>query len=209
MADFYLIWAMSDEPPRTDKHWWEEFLRVHGFSCGHYDFNYFPDEVVIEEYGQDLPLNFTSKPLLQYVREDLLDALSPEIEEAFTLGELVHVVDGEIANGRTLWSTRRVQIRAGKKSTCSRCEVCGQVVYDARGRWYALISDLVGSPIFLGSDGGIIVNEELHGRLKGRRWKKVDISKLTVLDKPRDGFPVNLETITPEQERKWTPPRML
>ena len=164
---------------------------------------------MIREYGQDLPLNFVGQPLLQYAREDLLEALSPEIEEAFTLGKLVHAVDGEIANVKTLWGTPRVRIRAGKKSDCCRCDVCGQVIYRQRGQWYALASDLVGSPLFLGSDGGIIVNAELHGRLKGRRWKKVDISKLTVLDKPRDGFPINLETIPPEQERKWIPPRML
>jgi hypothetical protein len=197
---------MTDDPSPPDERWKDEFLREHGFPCGHYDFQFFPDPVVVAQVGKDVPYGFVDRILVDYLREDLLEILSPEIANHLTFGRVMHTSHGELTSLTTIWSPRRVRIRAGKKSDCWQCEECGQVIYNPRGYWYVLASDLTDAPLFF-AKGGIIVNEELYQRLKGCHWKKVDIRKLTVLDKPRDGFPADLSTITPEQERKWTPPR--
>ena len=202
MSNWYHVWPMTDEPSIEDSQWYEQFRRAHGYSCGHDDFDYNPDPIVIGQLGEDVALNFPARVAGCYARSDLLDVLSPEAEEYLSFGSIVHRAKGPLDDLKTLWSPSRVTIRGGRRSYCWICDVCGQLVYNPMGRWYVLSSELGDLPLYLDRSAAIIVNENLYQRLKRRRWKKVDIRKLTVLDKPRDGFPVDLRATPPELQRR-------
>ncbi len=47
-------------------------------------------------------------------------------------------------------------------------------------------------PLFATDSADLVINEDLRARLEGRRLKRLAVSKIPVVDKPRDGWPVDL-----------------
>jgi hypothetical protein len=80
------------------------------------------------------------------------------------------------------------------------------VCYDPRGNWYILEQSIPTVPIFGTHYGGIVTTPEVAERLKRHRWKKLSIRPLRVLATPRDGLPVDLLSISKEQERRLPVP---
>jgi hypothetical protein len=100
-----------------------------------------------------------------------------------------------------------VRLRGGKKSYCTRCPECRQIVYTPMGTRYVLRQDLPDSPTFGTHYGGIIVGAAVASRLMDRKWPRVSIKPLPIKDKPADGFPADLSQIRPDQERALVLPK--
>ena len=198
MGPYYLLWPMADDSSRADRAWLDDFAHVNGNPCGHFNFKARPHEIVIENLGEDVPYNFVDRPPVGYIRSDLLEALSPDIQSLLTFGTLFDRNIGYIHNVKTITGGPEVYLRGGAQAQCWRCEVCNQLVYNPISQWHVLSSDLPDSPIFITTSGGIVVTEEIRRRLLGRRWKQLSIGKLPVRNKPLDGFPVNVNEVMPD-----------
>jgi hypothetical protein len=194
--NYYFLWPTANEGVRVSKEWKAELDLTNRFACGHRRRWYQPNPVVIENVGSDVPLSYTDQTVQNVIRDDLRDALSPPLGDVCDFGALVDVVNGYIRDRWTLlWKMTPVIIR-GKTSFHWFCPVCRQMYYSARSGRHVLRSDLGNAAIVLSDGLGLIVREDIHDRvLKGRHWPELSISRLLVLDKPRDGFPADLSTL--------------
>jgi hypothetical protein len=201
--NWYLLVTLTDDEANTSREWDREFRRQYSFPCGHYDFSAWIDPIPVEDKGEKVPLNFVRRPMVYFMRQELIDVLSPELEQHLTLGRLTDSSGHVIDDVRTLYSKNLVQLRGGPKSWSWICPACHQLIYSVH--WdekpYLLASELPIGPIAMGEGPEIIVNDELRERLAGRKWKKLRIVALPVRDAPIDGFPLDLWQLTPEQER--------
>jgi hypothetical protein len=172
------------------------------FRCGHYDPDAYADPVIIERLGEDVAYNFTNRGPYEYLRDDFLAALEPHAHRELILGGLTDPDGTPLRGLHTVRSNATVWMRGDRKSYCYRCKSCKQLIYDPLNTWYILAAQIPDRHIFMSHYGGLIVREDLYKRFKGKRWKKVKIVALKVRDEPLDGFPVHLEDLTPQMERK-------
>lgn len=144
--------------------------------------------------GEDVPLTACEVALVGIIRNDLTDALGESLAKHVQLGRVFDNNHNLMDKYRSLGSETRFRLRGGLKSTHCRCPVCDQFLYYPMGEWYFLKSDLTGQPIYYGSGlmMGFIVNEEIYQRLRHRKWPRLYIRRLPILDSPRDGLPHEL-----------------
>jgi hypothetical protein len=66
--------------------------------------------------------------------------------------------------------------------------VCGRHIYHATGRSYLYPAPRADALIHGSNLGGLVVTPEIAERVRAKRWRKVAIEELPVLDPPPDGF---------------------
>ena len=203
--EYYMLYPRTDYPATVCPVWLEEYQRTHCFSCGHLDEEYFSTSVPITHKGQKADLQFTHRLPYSMISQELIDALSPEILSACDFGEVT--MNGKaLTDYRTYRPQHRVWDRGNMTSMCERCPVCRRLAH-----WccdnvhYILRRELPTSPIFGDRNRHLIVSREIRERLRSRIWRQVGMSPTPVKEEPIDGFPLDLDTITPDQER--FPPR--
>lgn len=201
--DFFLIWPMTDSPALPDWGWWELIKSSVEYPCAHPIPRTKIDPVRIVGEGQSASLSFVARVPCSLIHKDLRLALSPEVDAHFAFGAVIHAAKGELDDIQSYWPQHLAWLRGGPQSYCYRCADCGQIVYLPRGNWSLVEANIPRTPLFATHYGaGIVAARHIAERLKERRWKKLSISPLSVLPAPRDGFPVDLNSLTKEQERR-------
>jgi len=141
-----------------------------------------------------------------FFRKDLFSVLEPYLTHEFDFGQIKYQ-DQIVTEGYVLWSKNEpIHLRGGKKSTCHKCKYCGKIIYFTHDRRYALRKDIEGTIIRLAHYGGLVIDEEVYQVLTSHPdWEKLkrktEIKEIKVLEVPKDGFPLDLTTIKPEDER--------
>lgn len=187
---------------RPDPQWYADFCGVHEYLCGHLGNVDFCERIVISDVGELVGLSFIEGVLFQVASLEFLSAMTNDITRYLMLGKVSCASGLELDDYATLWQSGLIRLRGGPSSYCWRCDNCQQVIYNPMGNRYVLRSELTSSPIQL-TEGGLVVHQEVRDRLVKRKWPRVKITKLPVLDHPRDGFPIRLEQISPGKSRRW------
>lgn len=199
--EYYLVWPMSDNPGRADEQWLKKTIKN---KCGHRSpkSGRLDLDIVLAERGDDVPYCFTHRGHFEYVRDDFLSALQPYADKALKYGSVSDTNGSAFEHLRSIATNNIVWMRGGRNSYCWRCPVCRTICYDPLGKWYIIENQIPDVPLFKSHYGGIIVESVVCKRLQKRKWPKVKIERLTIYDHSVDGFPDDLNTITPSQERR-------
>lgn len=135
------------------------------------------------------PLNFLYGCGIGLIHRELLELFPPaEIGRDLHLGR-VHNRFGDVCSEwHTFHGRRKVIFRGSKDAEYRTCEVCGRNIYHARGRPFLFPAPSKDAEIFSSNLSGLVVLPEVAERVTARRWRKVSIEEMPVLDPPPDGF---------------------
>jgi hypothetical protein len=155
-------------------------------------------DICLRHRGEDVALTFAEGVVVSLARLDFLEALDDDYLKWLTLGRVFDRAGKLIPDLKTLGSRGKpLIVRGNAASTREFCPVCKSLQYFPLGTHYILRADLTGQPIYHKPAVGIIVNEGLCERLKRQRFKRIRYQELAILDKPRDGLPIDLSKVLP------------
>ena len=153
-------------------------------------------DVVIDEPPGSAAINCVAPPFINFVRCDFLELFADVLQEDMHLGRVFR--HGKLLEQyQTITSENRLIIRGQERVYTRTCPSCGGFIYwpgEPCG-WYVLRSLLIDKTFYMSSEGGFIMTGELRTRIEKGRWKGILISKLPVLDAPRDGLEEIPETL--------------
>ena len=135
-------------------------------------------------------VNVVAPPGLSFARRDFLDLFSEEVSKYLKLGR-VFTSDGTLVEDFvTFVGEKRLPLRGSEDSRFfGFCKKCGNPRYWPQYPWYVLRESLFDQPLYeSGGLSGLIITEQLKARIEKGRWKGIYITKLPVLDEPRDGI---------------------
>jgi hypothetical protein len=203
MDHMIYLWPKTDEPATLDNSWYDDFWATNAYECRHTNLDIQHRNIPVTSFGKNFAVSFVNRVGGCVLRYDLVKVLSPEIYECCDFGDLTF--NGVVSEKfRLVLPKHHVRIRGGKDSDCWRCTTCKQVIYNARGHWYILRNEITSHPIIGERHGDVLlISPDLAERLKSKVWRGVGQSKTPIREKPSDGFPLNIEEILPEQERRW------
>lgn len=147
-------------------------------------------DVCVEERPDIAAINCVSMPGVSIARRDFLDLFADEVSKYLKLGR-VFTSDGELLDGYvTFIGQRRLLLRGGAQSRFfGVCKTCGHARYWPGYPWYVLRGSFVEQPLYESCGvNGLIVTEELKGRIEKGKWKGIRITKLPIVDKAKDGI---------------------
>ena len=198
------LWPKTDEPAKPENSWYDDFWVKNAYQCRHTNLDLQHRHIPVTSLGKNVAVSFVDRVGGCVLRSDLVEILSPEINECCEFGDLT--LNGIVSEKfRLVLPKHHVRIRGGKHSYCWRCATCQQVIYNARGRWYILRDQIAPLPIMGKRHSDVLlISPDLAQRLAGRVWRGVGQAKVPIRDKTIDGFPSNVEEILPDQERRWT-----
>ena len=170
--------------------------------------------IPVEELDLSCAYNFVSASILgtrKFFRKDLFSVLEPYLVHEFDFGQIKYQ-DQIVTEGYVLWpKTESIRFRGDKKSVCHRCKYCGKLTYNYNfynhRQQYVLRQDAEGAIIRPTEYDGLLINEEIYQVLTshpdwGKFKRKTKLKEVKVEEVPKDGFPVDLNTIKPEEERR-------
>lgn len=165
--------------------------------------------VTEEQSDFSCPFNYvTTIRVRAAIRQDLFEVLEPYLVEEFEFGQISK--DGVILpEWHVLWpKTMPICQRGNKQSFYTHNRICGHTYYQPFGICYVMRGDIGDAKVKAPEWSSLIVCEEImqiiNSHPKRRVFKRLmgrDI-RLPVVDKPRDGFPVDLLQTPPELERR-------
>jgi hypothetical protein len=119
----------------------------------------------------------------------MLELLPPDdVNRDLYLGRVYNRHGRECVDWRTVHGRRKVIIRGSKEAHFRTCGECGRNIYFATGKRYLSPRPPDDATIF-GSDlSGLVVPLSSAERIRAKRWRKVSIETLPVLEVPSDGF---------------------
>ena len=188
---------------------YENLRDKNALSCGHIPIKKANKKFIVPIETLDLSCayNFVGTLMTnEFIRKDLFDVLEPYLSQEFEFGKVRF--NGKILDeGILLWPRREeIPYRGNDTSFCWRCKFCGVLHYQSKGCEYALKCDIEGATIRpLGHT--LVVNEKVAKILTSHpQWqvfrRKVRLNEISVFDEPKDGFPMNLSDILPQDERR-------
>jgi hypothetical protein len=140
-------------------------------------------------------INFVRGPCsIHFGRRDFLELFGRSLHEQGRLGKVIDVDGRELRNYATFTPEGgRLILRGSVESKYSgRCSACGQVRYLAIGGPYHVMRADLGKHDLYVCKSGLMVNHELFMRIERKRWHKLSVSKVRVVDEPLDGYPAEL-----------------
>ena len=143
----------------------------------------------------DPPLNFVYGFGIHLVRRDLLVTLGNDIvSRDLWVGRVFRNDGDEIANWATFRGKARLVVRGSKHAGYRKCLRCKSIFYSALGAQYLCPAPPTGRDLFESDLSGLIISEAiLPSVIKTlRKWPKLRVQKLPVLDRPKDGLPIIL-----------------
>jgi hypothetical protein len=148
------------------------------------------DATIEEDKMEKTPLSFIFGYGLGLARKDFLFGLGEDkVREDLYLGRLFSERKGLLDDWVTFNGKHRIFVRGSEHAQHRQCTECGRHFYFAMGRQYLHPQPPAGVAIFDKGYGGLVVTEELAGRITLNRWPKLVCEKLPVLATPLDGFP--------------------
>src|SRR5262245_8782674 len=176
MGPYFLIGSLSMESADPDDEWYESvFLKK--FPCGHRP-DYSAMNVIVSNADDSAALNGVCGPCVDYARADFLERLHPSISKYLDFGYLYDRAGRVFSNFRTIGSRAPLCIRGDRESSRSFCDHCELFLYYAMGRPYVLRESLTGQPVYLGTQGGIVIDHETRAKFDETDWRNVCVSEL-------------------------------
>jgi len=155
-------------------------------------------DVFLMEKPDKAAVNTVYPPGIDIVRTNFLDLFANELDECLDIGK-VYINDDTIVEEFVTFAGKKSMFLRGSEETSFRgvCQSCGQLRYLPQYPWYVMKESLIDQNICQAYPlDGLIITEELKNRIKKGKWKGIYITKLPVLDEPRDGiedFPYDLD----------------
>jgi hypothetical protein len=197
---YYLLSTLSGADD-DDREWIEQLVRT-GRLCEGCNGLLGPVEPVDAclDYKEGAPLSFVGSLAIGTARKSFLEDLGwQDVTENLVLGK-VFVRSPRTGKVRELeeYATFRgkevVYVRGVEEAGFRVCEQCGRVIYfaipgDGDGVSHVLRSRLASERSIYESDShDLVVSEKIYDRIKGKKYKKLHIEPLELLDKPLDGI---------------------
>ena len=136
-------------------------------------------------------INSINSTGISIARRDFMELFYEEVNKYLKIGK-VFTSDGILVNDFiTFVGVNQLILRGGEKSYFKNtpCQCCGRYRYWPAYPWYILRDNLFDQPLFVSWGlNGLIITEELKSRIEKGKWKGIYITKLPVLDEPRDGI---------------------
>jgi hypothetical protein len=153
-----------------------------------------PDAEVLDVYLQepsprDKPLNFVMFGGIPVVHRELLDLFgSDNIARDLYIGRVYGRRGKLLEDWVTARGRHRLVLRGSPKAGYRVCEWCGRVLYSATGDRYLFPAPPKDVMIFESSLFGFVVTHEIAERIVARKWRRMSVDPLPVLDEPLDGL---------------------
>ncbi len=132
-------------------------------------------------------------PCIGYARLDFLHELGWDmINEFFYLGSVI-TPSGAAQEGVATFLAKRGQlfIRGLARSYGGPCDLCGQPGYYAMppDKRHLVKGALTGDPVYQSDDAQLIITEAVFERIQRKKWPRLGVKRLPVLNEPMDGLP--------------------
>ena len=146
-------------------------------------------DIYVDSKPDNVPLNFVAGVGVGYAKKEFLDVIGKkEVNDYLYLGKVFDSSGNDIKEFSSFQGKEMMFIRGNKKSTFRVCDECGRLLYFSMGSPYLIAGQVTKLPLYESQLNQLIVNEELYKRVVSRKWAKLGIEKLQILDNPRDGM---------------------
>ena len=147
------------------------------------------DATLQDRNPDNTPLNFISGCGLGIAKKKFLFSFGEEVvRQHLYLGSVYGPKANLLEDWITFVGRERIIVRGSKSAGVRSCTECGRNAYFATGQLYLYPMPRAGVQIFDAGSGALVVTEELAGRINLKDWRKLDCTKLHVVDVPNDGF---------------------
>ncbi len=149
------------------------------------------DALLQDRSPRDKPLNLVYGCGLGLIHRELLDLLGDDVvKRDLYLGRVIGSGDKQVKDWATFRGRERLIVRGIIDPELRVCEQCKRNVYFARGKHYLFPAPVSDDTVFQSDYWGLIVPPEIHARVPAKKWRRLGIEKLPVLDPPPDGLGV-------------------
>jgi hypothetical protein len=190
MEKLYLATSTHPDPVIADRAW---LSRVKGElicpECNSIDRRRYPAEfnVVLRELPVAKTSGLVPETGISVTRVDFLDEFQAVLREV-AFGRCAWQDGKPITSHVTAYGTRYLVLRGGKEDHYYRCKTCGTVnCYYLCPNKYLLRRDLHGGAVYQTTCGTWLFNEETAARIDWSRWPDMELIKVPILEKPREG----------------------
>jgi len=151
-------------------------------------------DVQLEELPGQAPIQKVSGLGIGVIRKSFLDALGQDlIEKHFFLGSVTDENGRNVPELISLRGKHQTIVRGNPDSTFRACNTCGRPMYFPIGTRYILKGTFSFAPVSQSNLTQLVVNDEILDRIDLKRWKKIGIEELPIVDAPTDGLLSSLE----------------
>jgi len=153
-----------------------------------------------ERVPNDKPLNFLFGCGIGLIHRELLDLIGVEIvERDLFIGRVVGNHGKAIDDWATFRGREVVIVRGSQDAKYHTCPECGRNNYYAAGKQYLYPRPMGHATIFESDLHGLIVPTDVCERVMTRKWRRLNVDRLPVVDDPPDGL-----GIIPFRDPKFT-----
>jgi hypothetical protein len=129
------------------------------------------------------------------IRRDALPVLGERnVSEQLVLGRVFNKFGQEIENWATFRARMRLIVRGTKNVGFRKCDLCGRSIYFAMGKRYLCPMPKEPERLFESHLRGLVLPEKIYITAESeiKKWRGIQLDRLSVLDLPRDGLPREL-----------------
>ena len=185
-----------------DEHWYEEFMSKHACpECG----GIYPDvrkrgvDVYLEGRPDISAVNVVD-PDICIARCDFLELFASYTNRYLNFGNVFTSNGKMLKQYATFVGEKRLILRGSEKSKIHQCGKCVRIRYCPIYPWYVLKDSLFDQSLYEAWPiNGLIITEELKNTIEKGKWKGIYITKLPVVDEPRDGHVIPPDAIYPKR----------
>ena len=142
-----------------------------------------------ERAPRDKPLNLMFGSAVGLVHRALLELIGQEIvRRDLYLGRVFGNGGNEVSDWVTFRGRFGLVVRGTRDAGFRTCSICGRNLYHATGKRYLFPSPPEDATIFESDLSGLIVPVEVYERVTTRKWARIGVDKLPVLEHPVDGL---------------------
>lgn len=143
-----------------------------------------------ERSPEDKPLNTLYGCGIGLIHDSMLELLGPAADHDLYLGRVYNDRDQRSIGWHTFHGRRKVVVRGSKEAGHRACEVCARTIYFARGKQYLCPAPAPDVSICTSDESGLVLPRPIADQIRAKKWRRVAIEELPVLDDPPDGFGV-------------------
>jgi hypothetical protein len=172
--------------------WVSEFIRENECATCKRLFNHVrksPIDVYLSKIPDKSAVNAIVAPRVGIARRDFLSLFEDEVRRYLKVGRVFGPHGKLYEEFVTYTSATQLRIRGGKNSQYQGvCPSCGNIRYWAGYPWYVLRRDYFEQPLYEATSMGLVVDENLLFRIDRKLWKGIYITKIPIVDEPKDGI---------------------
>jgi hypothetical protein len=138
---------------------------------------------------RDKPLNLLFASGVGLIHRELLDLIGKDVvNRDLYLGQVTDNRGKVLVDWATFRARKKVVVRGSKEAEYRRCPDCGRILYHAAGTRYLFPAPPEGSTVFESDLSGLVVPAAIYERVSQKRWRRLGVDELPVLEEPIDGL---------------------